>query len=251
MYRMAHSTFSNALKILISALVLSHGLLLSHERSDADAMQYPIHYMKTGKSGSTTTQELVKQLHDTQSACKPLEMMNDHTITADDMQVGQKSFVVLRDPVYRFVSLVAHYQRWCEHKAAWQGWIKDPFTLGKAMLTEPAFRYNVSHHKHDDDVSYGNYYGVGVDHIAVSWPYSVYINKDTTILCLETMEEGMQRMLDKLLPGCSLPHDADRRNEAPPADQAKEDAWAKNPEVVNLARQVYHDDIELFKKHCK
>merc|ERR1719356_688148 len=91
-----------------------------------------IMYMRVGKSGSSSIYDMIREMESKQPACKYLGARLYHWYTADDLYPGQKSFVVMREPVDRFVSIAEHLRIKLGKQPEWQNYFDSPLTVASA-----------------------------------------------------------------------------------------------------------------------
>jgi len=199
-----------------------------------------LHYLRIPKTGSSSFILMLQQAWRTHpEECKHVVLHIHHGYTADDFAQNEPKqdvgFVVLREPVERFVSQVFHLQR--ELGLSQFPQLETPVTWGNALLQDSSL--------HDSFFSHGQ--SKFALHHAIPWKQSTYASSDILKACLPSMVSDIQAILDEHAPGCKLDSEV-HANEDPTPDE--ELSWRNDPQVIELAKKLYPEDFVIWQDSC-
>merc|ERR1712217_817710 len=138
---------------------------------------------------------------------------------------------VMREPCERFISATFYIQFWNKDLLDAKA-LLDPKVFAKALLDDADLRKRwlyPGYHK-------------GIP--KCTWQQSAWVGKNTTVLCLPTVQKDLQKVLSKFAPSCQniqLTHK--NVNHYDPKD------WF-NKNTCDLVYKIYPDDLKLWKEHC-
>ncbi len=202
------------------------------------AKAYPINYLAIAKTGSTSLNIAIKEAQAAGHQCDDIKVRFHH-FTALRLRRRQKdftdppSFVVLREPCERFVSIYYHLKTFRLPK-------NDPIHTttsarewGLLILRNASMRSTFLYH--------GQMKIPPHHHPMVAWQQAAYVSPATRVACLPKLQEDVTRILNTSVPGCILPKfgHANVRNHTAP-----------NEEDCDVAARLYHEDFEIWRAHC-
>jgi hypothetical protein len=202
------------------------------------AKAYPINYLQIAKTGSTSLNIAIKEAQAAGHQCDDIKVRFHH-FTALNLRRRQKdftdppSFVVLREPCERFVSIYYHLKTFRLPK-------NDPIHTttsarewGLLILRNASMRSTFLYH--------GQMKIPPHHHPMVAWQQAAYVSPATRVACLPKLQEDVTRILNTSVPGCILPKfgHANVRNHTAP-----------NEEDCDVAARLYHEDFEIWRAHC-
>jgi len=206
------------------------------------------HWMRAGKSGTTSLCNFLtqKQKHGQCSSIK----LHFHDVGSSNLNSSAKSFMVLRNPVERFVSFwnhmkvrlnTLHYSFDIHYTK--ESMFESPLTLARAL--------NESTGTHDFFIKPHAKPGVNEwIHVIVTWPYKFYANENTQFACLPNLWTDLAKILDKEVPGCRIDDYKLHANAHSGSQNDYDHSWVENDELQNLVTKLYSEDVALWKTHC-
>lgn len=192
-----------------------------------------LHWMRIPKTGSTSLKSMLSKAQMANpAACKAIEI-HFHDWTAAELVGDDESFAVLREPVQRFFSIWGHLRHWL---GASIRQLDSPAAWGNALLQDEGLRNSFMYHGTSK----------AAFHHRVSWQQYAYLNNQTAIACLPTMQRDVQRIMDRHAPGCRVEAEVYRN-----VNRAHK---SFSPEVVDqvrlLVQKLYPEDVAAWEHHC-
>lgn len=216
-----------------------------------------LNFLRISKSGSSSFKEMFAECHEKSENCRNVAI-HFHNVLARDLAPESKSFVILREPVGRFVSQWAHLKvhlwQCTDIGIVTKDFLNDtlatPISWGQRLLKDKkahaAFMARDPANFHKECA-----------HSLIAWPQSDYVNENTQVACLPSMTSDIREIFDKdvNVTGCPLGKEEttnsreDELRNGLDGDEYQE--WPENHDVQALARKLYPEDFRLWEKHCR
>eukprot|EP00746_Dinoflagellata_sp_MGD_P153945 gnl/MRDRNA2_/MRDRNA2_84553_c0_seq1.p1 gnl/MRDRNA2_/MRDRNA2_84553_c0~~gnl/MRDRNA2_/MRDRNA2_84553_c0_seq1.p1 ORF type:complete len:282 (-),score=21.71 gnl/MRDRNA2_/MRDRNA2_84553_c0_seq1:59-904(-) len=206
-----------------------------------DRNKKKFHWMRAGKSGSTAVRNFLKN-----GGCGSV-VIHFHDFGSNMLQPSAKSFMVLRNPIERFVSAWAHMKARSgslkfiiDENYNTQSLFESPLTLARALNESP--RVHDFFIKPHAQPGYKQW-----QHVLVIWPYSYYANKNTLFACLPNLWTDIATILHKNVPGCKVT-DYEMRYNAHGSEY--DHSWVNNHQLRGLVSKFFSKDVALWNAKC-